>query len=150
MFEKWDLPKNLCELFVIDRSNLDLFVGRKSKVEKLIPLLQGNNVALVEGVFGCGKTSFGNYCRFKTNQFTPTEEIKTDPNFTLDSFLQCLISTILQEIHLKKSPYSSLINSKELEIQIVWNLAGGYQDNIENVLKIHLNTLDAYFKIYDK
>lgn len=115
MFEKWDLPKNLCELFVIDRTNLELFVGREKKAEKLITLLQGNNVALVEGVFGCGKTSFGNYCRFKTNQFTPTEEIKTDPNFTLDSFLQCLISSVLQEIHLKNSPYSHLSEVKDLE-----------------------------------
>lgn len=38
--------------------------------------------------------------------------------------------------------------ARDLEIPLVWNLAGGYQADIQKVLNIHLKTLEAYFRIY--
>lgn len=38
--------------------------------------------------------------------------------------------------------------SKKLGIPIAWNLAGGYQDPIENVLELHENTLLECLRVY--
>jgi acetoin utilization deacetylase AcuC-like enzyme len=38
--------------------------------------------------------------------------------------------------------------AKRLGIPIAWNLAGGYQENIRDVLDIHDNTVKAWHKVY--
>ena len=38
--------------------------------------------------------------------------------------------------------------AKDLDLPIVWNLAGGYQEPFQKVLDIHQNTLDACLDNY--
>ncbi|MCL5260935.1 MAG: hypothetical protein M1561_04565 [Gammaproteobacteria bacterium] len=61
-------------------------------------------IIVVEGARGVGTTSFGNYLRFNAQKtkryFTPTNEIRIEPNWLLETLLAAIISNIVRELEL--------------------------------------------------
>lgn len=74
---------------------LELFSGREKELKELETLFQNFNVVIVEGDFGIGKTSLGNYFRHTGKWLTPTDEISTDFSWDSKDFLHEVIKSIL-------------------------------------------------------
>lgn len=55
MFEKWDIPGDICNSFPIGYSNLDLFVGHSEQTKFLSDLLSNKSVIVLEGEIGDGR-----------------------------------------------------------------------------------------------
>lgn len=85
---------------------LELYTGNKDKIEKSQFALHSNNIVMViEGSRGVGTTSFGNFLRFKAQEerkyFTPTSEIRVEPNWTADTLMAGVIANIVSTLELQ-------------------------------------------------
>ena len=85
---------------------LPLYTGNEEKVEKSQFVLHSNNVVMViEGSRGVGTTSFGNFLRFKAQEekkyFTPTSEIRIEPNWNADTLIAAVIANIVSTLELQ-------------------------------------------------
>lgn len=80
----------------INKNTLQLFTGRDKELLLLDKLLKIYNVAIIEGDYGVGKTSLGNYYRFSSGFMTPLEEISTDTRWDTKEFLHEVIKNILE------------------------------------------------------
>ena len=88
MFEKWQIPDNICDNYPIGSQTLDLFVGHEDKTKFLSDILSNKSIISLEGDIGVGKTSMGNYIRFmKTDHFSPIMEIPCKNHWNNDIFL---------------------------------------------------------------
>ena len=111
MFEKWNLPDNICSDFPIGINRLDLFVGHKKQRRFINSLLKTKSIILLEGDIGVGKTSLGNVIRLgKDGVFTPMSEIGVKPHWNNDDFLAVIIATIAKDISNPNSKLYSLRN----------------------------------------
>ena len=83
----------------IEEKTIKLFSGRKQELMDLEYLLRALNLAVIEGPYGVGKTSLGNYYRFSKKSFiTPKKEISTDPRWTTKDFLHEVLKSLLDTI----------------------------------------------------
>lgn len=85
---------------------MELYTGNEEKVEKSQLVLHSNNVVMViEGSRGVGTTSFGNYLRFKAQEekryFTPTSEIRIEPNWSADTLMAAVIANVVSTLELQ-------------------------------------------------
>lgn len=85
---------------------LELYTGNTNKIKNSQFALHSNNVVMViEGLRGVGTTSFGNFLRFKAQEerkyFTPTSEIKVEPNWNADTLMAAIISNIVSTLELQ-------------------------------------------------
>jgi DNA-binding transcriptional ArsR family regulator len=109
MFEKWDIPEDICNSFPIGYNNLELFVGHSEQTKFLSDLLSNKSVIVLEGEIGVGKTSMGNYVRLsKKGYFTPSLEIPCKPKWDNDTFMAIVLASIVNEIMRKGSPHTGL------------------------------------------
>lgn len=89
----------------ISNDTLELFVGHNKDTQICSEVLKNKDVILVvEGARGVGTTSFGNYLRFNAQKlksyFTPTNEIRVEPNWLLETLLAAIVSNIVRELEL--------------------------------------------------
>lgn len=85
---------------------LELYTGNKDKIKKSQFSLQSSNIVMViEGSRGVGTTSFGNFLRFKAQEerkyFTPTSEIRVEPNWNADTLMAAVIANIVSTLELQ-------------------------------------------------
>lgn len=85
---------------------LELYTGNKDKIEKGQFALHSSNIVMViEGSRGIGTTSFGNFLRFKAQEehkyFTPTSEIRVEPNWNADILMAAVIANIVSTLELQ-------------------------------------------------
>lgn len=85
---------------------LELYTGNIDKVKNSQFALHSNNIVMViEGLRGVGTTSFGNFLRFKAQEehkyFTPTSEIKVEPNWNTDTLMAAIIANIVSTLELQ-------------------------------------------------
>lgn len=63
-----------------------------------------NILLVIEGARGVGTTSFANYLRFSAQQqknyFTPRNEVRVEPNWSLETLLAVIIANIVREVEL--------------------------------------------------
>jgi hypothetical protein len=127
----------------INKETLKLFTGRENETKILHKLLNIYNIAIIEGDYGIGKTSLGNYYRFNKERFvTPIDEISTDVRWNTKDFLHeilkglvefCVQEKLFQYTdHMKRLVirYGNLI-SKDLDINIMGN-GLSYREKIES------------------
>lgn len=91
----------------IKKGTLSLFKGRKKLLKKIEKHLSLFDIVLLEGKFGVGKTSLGNYYRVKSNVLTLEIEISTNVNWSIEEFLHVVLKNLLKSIE-KSDIYSSL------------------------------------------
>lgn len=116
MFEKWDIPEDICNNFPIGCNNLELFVGHSTQTRFLSDLLSNKSVIVLEGEIGVGKTSMGNYVRHsKKGYFTPFLEIPCKPKWDNDTFIGIVLASIVNEIMRKGSPHTALRKDKFIQ-----------------------------------
>jgi len=116
MFEKWDIPEDICNNFPIGCNNLELFVGHSTQTRFLSDLLSNKSVIVLEGEIGVGKTSMGNYVRHsKKGYFTPFLEIPCKPKWDNDTFIGIVLASIVNEIIRKGSPHTALRKDKLIQ-----------------------------------
>lgn len=109
MFEKWDIPDNICNTFPIGQNNLELFVGHSEQTKFLSDLLSNKSMIVLEGEIGVGKTSIGNYIRHsKKGHFSPLLEIPCKPHWDNDTFLGIVLAAIVKEIMRPNFPHAEL------------------------------------------
>lgn len=112
MFEKWDIPDNICENFPIGKGTLELFVGHNSQTKFLKKLLNNKSIVIVEGNIGVGKTSFGNYVRHSIHDIiTPINEIPCDAEWNNDTFLTIILAAIVKSVNRKNSKHQKFANT---------------------------------------
>lgn len=85
---------------------LDLYIGNEDKIDKSQFALHSNNLVMViEGPRGVGTTSFGNFLRFKAQEerkyFTPTSEIRVEPNWNADTLMAAVIANLVSTLELQ-------------------------------------------------
>lgn len=116
MFEKWDIPDNICNSFPIGYNNLELFVGHSEQTKFLSDLLSNKSVIVLEGEIGVGKTSMGNYVRHsKEGYFSPILEIPCKPKWDNDTFMGIVLAAIVKEIMRKGSAFRKLKRDKLIQ-----------------------------------
>lgn len=84
---------------------LDLYTGNTEKINAAQFALQSNNmVAVIEGSRGVGTTSFANFLRFNAQKdkkyFTPTSEIRVEPNWNADTLMAAVIANVVSTLEL--------------------------------------------------
>jgi len=89
----------------ITQSTLALYAGRKQATNVCANILNEENILIViEGARGVGTTSFANHLRFsaqeKNNYFTPSNEIRVGPSWSLETLLGSIIANIVREVEL--------------------------------------------------
>lgn len=92
----------------IVQSTLPLYAGRRKIVKTCNSILQEKSILLViEGARGVGTTSFANYLRFSAQErrehFTPNNEIRVGPGWSLETLLAAIIANVVREIELSLS-----------------------------------------------
>ena len=102
----------------IRQSTLELYVGHKDIVAACQNVLASRNVNLIiEGARGVGTTSFANSLRFhsqkRNHYFTPSNEIRVEKGWTLDTLLAVIISNVIREIELFHS--GGILNDKRFQ-----------------------------------
>lgn len=85
---------------------IELYTGNQEKIEKSQFVLHSNNLVMViEGSRGVGTTSFGNFLRFKAQEekkyFTPTSEIRVEPNWNADTLMAAVIANVVSTLELQ-------------------------------------------------
>ncbi|HLP59730.1 MAG TPA: MarR family transcriptional regulator [Candidatus Deferrimicrobium sp.] len=116
MFEKWEIPEDICNVFPIGYNNLELFVGHSGQTKFLSDLLSNQSVIVLEGEIGVGKTSMGNYVRHsKKGYFSPSQEIPCKPKWDNDTFMAIVLAAIVNEVMRKGSPHSALRKQKLIQ-----------------------------------
>ncbi len=89
----------------ITQSTLPIYAGRKHAIKVCENILREENVLIViEGARGVGTTSFANYLRFSAQErktyFTPSNEIRVGPSWSLETLLGSIIANVIREIEL--------------------------------------------------
>lgn len=89
----------------ITAHTLDLYTGNEEKIKQCqFALRSNNNLMVIEGERGMGTTSFANYLRFKSqsmkHHFTPTSEIRVEPNWNADTLMAAIISHVVSTLEL--------------------------------------------------
>ncbi len=116
MFEKWEIPDNICSNSPIGRNNLELFVGHSEHSRFLTDLLANKSVIVLEGEIGVGKTSMGNFVRHsKTAYFSPLLEIPCKPKWDNDTFMGIVLAAIIKEIMHDNFPHKKLQKQKMVQ-----------------------------------
>lgn len=88
----------------IQKETLKLFKGRESLLGKIDKYLTLFDIVLLEGDYGVGKTSLGNYYRFsKENILTPKTEISTNVEWSLEEFLHVVLKNLISSIESSQS-----------------------------------------------
>jgi hypothetical protein len=85
---------------------LELYTGNIDKIKNSQFALHSSNIVMViEGLRGVGTTSFGNFLRFKAQgenkYFTPTSEIKVEPNWNADTLMAAIIANMVSTLELR-------------------------------------------------
>jgi len=85
---------------------LELYTGNIDKIKNSQFALHSNNMVMViEGSRGVGTTSFGNFLRFKAQEerkyFTPTSEIRVEPNWNADTLMAAIIANVASTLELQ-------------------------------------------------
>lgn len=89
----------------ISQNTLAIYTGNENTITTCQNLLKEKNIVLViEGARGVGTTSFANYLRFSAQQekyyFTPRNEVRVKPNWSLETLLAVIIANIVREIEI--------------------------------------------------
>lgn len=115
----------------IREETLNLFFGRKEELEFLEYTLGAFGVAIIEGDFGIGKTSVGNYFRLSNHSkfLTPEDEISTDFRWTTKEFLHEVLKYLLDAI---------IKDEKFLKDDFIRSLLKRYNYLIQNSVKSDL------------
>lgn len=82
---------------------LPLYTGHATEVEECKDVVSQKDILMViEGQRGVGTTSFANYLRFSVQKkklyLTPRNEIRVNPDWSLETLLSAIISNIIREI----------------------------------------------------
>lgn len=90
----------------INAYTLELYTGNVDKVKNSQFALHSKNILMViEGLRGVGTTSFGNFLRFNSQKehkyFTPTSEIRVEPNWNADTLMAAVIANIVSTLELQ-------------------------------------------------
>jgi DNA-binding MarR family transcriptional regulator len=85
---------------------LGLYTGNSEKIKNCQFALHSNNIIMVvEGSRGVGTTSFGNFLRFQAQEeckyFTPTSEIRVEPNWNADTLIAATIANVVSTLELQ-------------------------------------------------
>lgn len=83
----------------ISKNTLNLFTGREKELTLLEKIIRIYNIVIIEGDYGVGKTSLGNYYRFNSTKITSVNEISTNPNWNTREFLNNVIKNILENLN---------------------------------------------------
>src|SRR5437868_1062213 len=102
----WDalgFEENPFQTEPISADTLQLYTGHLAEVKTCQEILNQKDVRLViEGARGVGTTSFANFLRFssqtKKDFFTPRNEIRVEPNWSLETLLSAIIGNVVREI----------------------------------------------------
>lgn len=87
----------------IQKETLKLFTGREKESRNLSKLLNIYNIGVIEGDYGIGKTSLGNYYRFNNKRYiSPLEEISTDVRWTTKEFLHEVLKGLVESCLIEK------------------------------------------------
>jgi hypothetical protein len=87
----------------ISQDTLALYTGHAEEIATSFEVFSQKNVLMVvEGARGMGTTSFANYLRFslqaKKLYFTPRNEIRVEPNWSLETLLAVIVSNVVREV----------------------------------------------------
>lgn len=104
-WESLGFSENLFSTDPISQNTLDLYTGHQSQIQICQNVIKEKNIVLViEGSRGVGTTSFANYLRFSAQKekeyFTPSNEVRIEPGWTLETLLAVIIGNITREIEL--------------------------------------------------
>ena len=82
---------------------LPLYTGHVQEVDACMDVVgQKDILMIIEGQRGVGTTSFANFLRFSTQEqrlyLTPRNEIRVNPDWSLETLLSAIISNIIREI----------------------------------------------------
>jgi hypothetical protein len=111
----------------ITQQTLEIYTGHNVAMTHCQNILKEKNVLLViEGARGVGTTSFANYLRFSAqNQkayFTPRNEVRVEPGWSLETLLAVIIANIVREIEIfqpkKIVEDNRFKNAKALSVRI--------------------------------
>lgn len=111
----------------ITQDTLILYTGHADEMKTCANVLHERNVNLViEGARGVGTTSFANYLRFAAQQdqryLTPSNEIRVEAGWTLETLLSVVIANIVREIEIFHSEKvvkdKRFLNAKALSLTI--------------------------------
>lgn len=111
----------------ITQETLTLYTGQPAKIASCKNILREKKVLIViEGARGVGTTSFANFLRFHEQQakhyFTPRNEIRVEPNWSLETLLSVIIANIVREIDLfqpaKMAKDKRFLDAKALSLRI--------------------------------
>lgn len=111
----------------ITQTTLSLYTGHKAEITSCQRVLHEKNVVLIiEGASGVGTTSFANYLRFsaqeKKDYFSPRNEMRVEPSWTLETLLGVIIANIVREMELfqpdKINKDKRFQNAKALSMRI--------------------------------
>ncbi len=85
---------------------MDLYTGNDEKINTCQATLNSPNaIIVIEGARGVGTTSFGNFLRFNAQSqrkyFTPTSEIRVEPNWQADTLLAAVIANVVSTLELQ-------------------------------------------------
>ncbi|MDO9183790.1 MAG: hypothetical protein Q7U04_15350 [Bacteriovorax sp.] len=110
----WDIPENFCDIRPITQYTISNFIGREETVQRCKNAITSSDTVIVlEGDVGVGKTSIGNYVRFSLDKvMSPRDEYKARAGQTPEDFLMNLVQTLVQEVYLPGSKYSSFKDVK--------------------------------------
>lgn len=86
----------MIETLPINKDTMNMFYGREKELIQIDKLLRIYNIAVIEGDYGIGKTSLGNYYRFSKDNITPIEEISTDTRWDTVRFLNEVLKNLLE------------------------------------------------------
>ncbi|MCW5589598.1 MAG: hypothetical protein KIT27_08055 [Legionellales bacterium] len=102
----------------ITQSTLALYAGQDKSIQLGKNLLHEENLLIViEGARGVGTTSFANFLRFSAQEkklyFTPNNEIRVGPSWSLETLLGSIIANIIREMELALP--NSVLNEKAFQ-----------------------------------
>jgi hypothetical protein len=90
----------------VSQETIALFVGHEKEIATCSEVISNKDVRIViEGARGVGTTSFANYLRFtaqnKKLYFTPSNEIRVEANWNLETLLAAIITNLIREFELR-------------------------------------------------
>jgi type II secretory pathway predicted ATPase ExeA len=87
---------------------LFLYTGHTTEIQACKDVVSQKDILMIiEGQRGVGTTSFSNFLRFETQKkklyLTPRNEIRVNPNWSLETLLSAIIANIIREIEFFQS-----------------------------------------------
>src|SRR3990167_9683837 len=87
---------------------LSLYTGHATEIQACKDVVSQKDILMIiEGHRGVGTTSFANFLRFATQKkklyLTPRNEIRVNPNWSLETLLSAIIANIIREIEFFQS-----------------------------------------------